>query len=126
MGVYVFRCLNSDWVKVGHHKLTPKRPNVYYRIAGRGFYSCVHPGQLKNRLSIHDVELLAWYPNLGRREERAIHKVCTTSYGEFHSTGDLITILKEGDRRDTRVVVSPSARNEAIAWAGSRCTSEES
>lgn len=121
MGVYVFRCLDSEWVKVGHHKITAKRPNVYYRIAGRGFYSCVHPNELKHRLSIHDVELIAWYPNLERRDERAIHNKCAISYGEFHSTADLPTILQEADRRDIRAPVSQAARNQAIAWAGKRC-----
>lgn len=60
MGVYVFRSHHAPWIKVGHHAATLKRPNVYYRVARRGFYSCIHPAELAGKLSIDDVALLAW------------------------------------------------------------------
>ena len=44
MGVYFFACA-AGYVKVGHHRVTAARPNVYYRVARRGFQSCVHPVQ---------------------------------------------------------------------------------
>ena len=122
MGVYVFRSLNSDWIKVGHHKITKARPNVYYRIAGRGFHSCVHPRELEGKLHMHNFELVAWYPQLDRSDERAIHRRCATSYGEFHSVNDLDAALDEANRRGgTPTSVSASDRNQAIAWAGKRC-----
>lgn len=52
MGVYVFESTHAPWIKVGHHKITASRPNVYYRVARRGFYSCVHPKELEGRLTM--------------------------------------------------------------------------
>ncbi len=30
MGIYIIKSLHSDWIKIGHHKVTDKRPAVYY------------------------------------------------------------------------------------------------
>ena len=40
-------------------------------------------------MSFDDLELLAWYPSLTTRDEKKVHRVCSTSYGEFHSVKDL-------------------------------------
>ena len=75
MGVYIFRSTRGDWIKIGHHKLTPSRPNVYYRIARRGFHSCVHPTELAAFLDAEHFELVRWYPSLGRRDDARAPRV---------------------------------------------------
>jgi len=32
MGIYIKKSLHSNWIKVGHHLITEKRPSVYYRF----------------------------------------------------------------------------------------------
>lgn len=120
MGVYIFRCLDAPWVKVGHHKISTNRPNVYFRIAGRGFNSCVHPGELTGRLSIHDMCLVAWYPSLSRRDETRIHRSCTHSCGEFHPVSELATILSLCNTLGKCVMPAKEDRDIALAWAGRR------
>ena len=43
MGIYIIKSLHSNWIKVGHHLITKRRPSVYYRYINRGFYSAVRP-----------------------------------------------------------------------------------
>ena len=119
MGVYVFQSRHGPWIKVGHHRITSRRPNVYYRIAGRGFYSCLHPRELQGRLSIDDFDLVAWYPHLGRRDERAMHRACSTppSFGEFHALSNLELALRCGDARGERQPVDDDDRRQAVEWA---------
>ena len=95
---------------------------MYYRIAGRGFYSCVHPAVLKDKLSIDDVDLVAWYPDLSRRDETKLHRICTASIGEFHPVSDLATVLKHADCLGSRRDVSADARESAMRWARSKGT----
>ena len=121
MGVYVFRILGTNWIKVGHHKVTPSRPNVYYRVAGRGFHSLVHPPELEGRLGIQHMELLAWFPTLGRRQETKAHKACKTHYGEFHDISDLETVLKSCESNGgAQSYPSPEDKELALAWVGTR------
>ena len=123
MGVYVFRCLHGPWVKVGHHLVTPRRPNAYYRVAGRGFYSIVHPPALEGKLGVHDLELVAWFPELTRAHERAVHtRGAAVRVGEFHPVDALPAILAllEGPLGGVRCAVSSPARRRALAWGARR------
>jgi len=67
MGVYVFRSLVSDWIKIGHYKGT----NAWSRVAHRGFRSCVCPHDIGTRTTATDLELIAWFPSLTTRDESA-------------------------------------------------------
>ena len=118
MGVYIFEVKNTDWIKIGHHKLSPRRPNVYYRVARRGFHSCVHPAELHGKLDEDDLELLYWFPALTKREERCAHRSCAVSHGEFHSKADLARAVACLQQHGTAEPVSPSARLAALRWAG--------
>lgn len=97
MGVYVIASKHSPWIKIGHHKISPKRPNVYYRYINRGFYSCVCPPEIKHLVGFEDVELLHWFPNLATRQEKKIHKYFRNSYnscGEWFENIDSNLIRK--------------------------------
>lgn len=126
MGVYVFRSLHAPWVKVGHHRATPRRPNAYYRVAGRGFYSVVHPPELAGRLGVHDLELVAWFPALPRAAETAVHRACEqhSRVGEFHGAHELPRILAqcEAELGGVRASVSAAARQRALAWGARRAS----
>jgi hypothetical protein len=117
MGVYIFKCKGADWIKVGNLSITKTRPNVYYRIASRGFYSCKHPVELQGKLSIDDVELVAWYPTLTTKDESEIHKACSASHGEFHPVSDLEAVVEHCDSKGESVPVSRVERARAIQWA---------
>ena len=121
MGVYIFRCLHAPFVKLGHHKISPARPNVYYRVAGRGFNSCIHPVELRGKLDMDDLELVAWYPSLTRRHEGMLHRSYSTRrIGEFHPEAELDALLCACDRLGPRVDVSSNARTKALEWAHGR------
>lgn len=121
MGVYVMKCLHGPYVKVGHHRVTRARPNVYYRVAGRGFHACVHPACLDGKLGMRDLELLAWYPTLTMSDEKAVHRAGkATRVGEFHPAEALPTILADLDARGARESVDEAAKQQAVAWAGKR------
>lgn len=68
MGVYIFRSRRGPFIKVGHYA----RENVYSRVAHRGFSSCVVPRELRGRVGVEDLELMAWFPCLTRKEEREV------------------------------------------------------
>lgn len=70
MGVYIYRSLHAPYIKVGHYQ----GKNAYCRVAHRGFYSCVCPSIIKDRVSMDDVELLAWFPNQPKKTEQQIKK----------------------------------------------------
>jgi hypothetical protein len=74
MGVYIFRSIHGPYIKVGHYS----GGNVYSRVAHRGFSSCVCPPDIRDRVTVHDVELLAWFPSLTRRDEAAVKKKWNT------------------------------------------------
>ena len=117
MGVYVFKSIRAPWFKLGHHKISATRPNVYYRVAGRGFFSCVAPSALGRALTVDDFELVAWYPTLTRRDEGALHRNRRESVGEFHPIDELNATLVECDARGERAHVSLDDRNAALEWA---------
>lgn len=68
MGVYIYQSLRGPYIKVGHYK----GKNAYSRVAHRGFYSCICPAEIKEQVSIEDLELMAWFPNLTKKEERMV------------------------------------------------------
>ena len=120
MGVYIFKSLHGPWIKIGHHRITPRRPNVYYRVAGRGFCSCVHPPELCDHLSMDDFLLIAWYPELDRRCERLVHRACSVSVGEFHADQDVERAMACADALGRSEPVDDAAREEARSWAHAR------
>ena len=116
MGVYFFAC-GDAYFKVGHHRVTAARPNVYYRVARRGFQSCVHPVCLDRKLAMDDVRLLAWFPTLGGRDEGALHRMDPDRFGEFHRVERLDALLAEARRRGAETAVTEAEREQARAWA---------
>lgn len=117
MGVYVFECLHGPYVKVGHHLVTYKRPNAYYRVAGRGFESVIHPESLNGLLYTKDLRLVGWYPNLTRQDETTIHRTFRQgSVGEFHRAEDRSEIIAMLDALGQHCEVSERDRQKAIRW----------
>ena len=104
--------------------MTATRPNVYFRVARRGFGSCVHPPCLDSHLSMNDVSLVAWFPTLGRRDETALHRLDAQRYGEFHRETELASLLEEARRRGgAEASVSQADMEVAREWAaGARRT----
>ena len=80
MGVYVFRSVHEPYVKIGKYT----KNNPWSRVAHRGFYSCLHPHALHNKIGVHDVDLVLWFPSFGRKEEKTLHKMLT----EYHVIGE--------------------------------------
>jgi hypothetical protein len=96
MGIYIIKSLYSNWIKIGHHKITNRRPSVYYRYINRGFYSVIHPKEIYNKLSFSDLKLLYWFHNLDIIHEKNIHNKLKINYeniGEWYKYEDLNTIL---------------------------------
>jgi len=123
MGVYIFRC-GDNWLKVGHHLVCTRRPNAYYRVAGRGFESCKHPEELSGKLWMNDIELLAWYPTLTREHEKFIHNEGKHErIGEFHPYAKLYQILEYCESvGGMHVEITCKERSKAEAWGKKRCT----
>ena len=70
MGVYVYKSKHIDAIKVGHYS----KNNAWSRIAHRGFYSCRCPDEIKDKVSVEDLNLLCWYPKLTPKDEKKLHK----------------------------------------------------
>lgn len=70
MGVYIFRSLHAPYIKIGHYQ----GHNAFSRIAHRGFTSCVCPREIKDRVSMEDMELVAWFPHQTKKTEQYIKK----------------------------------------------------
>lgn len=73
MGIYVIKSKYSNWMKIGHHKVTERKPNAYFRYINRGFYSCSCPKEIEDKVSFDDLELIYWFPNLNIKIERELH-----------------------------------------------------
>ena len=117
MGVYVFECLHAPYIKVGHHLQRRGRTNPYYRIAGRGFQSVVHPEELDGLLYEPHLRLVAWFPNLTREDEREIHTAFKTGkIGEFHRKEDENDVLRILDSKGERKDVSLRSKKRAMQW----------
>ena len=95
MGVYVIQHRSMPWVKVGHHKVTKRRPTLQHRLR-RGFRSCRHPADLEGRLGPEYFSVMGWFPTLGLLDEHRAHLICSQSesVGEFHPAGDLPRVLR--------------------------------
>lgn len=70
MGVYIFQSLHAPYIKIGHYQ----GKNVFSRIAHRGFYSCSCPKEISHKVSMEDLNLIAWFPNQSRKTEQVIKK----------------------------------------------------
>lgn len=70
MGVYVFRSAHAPYIKVGHYS----GRNAYSRVAHRGFSSCVCPAEVRGRVSMDDLELVAWFPGQKRDTEARVKR----------------------------------------------------
>ena len=84
MGVYVFKSKHMDVIKIGHYA----KHNVWSRIAHRGFYSCICPKDIRERVSVDDMELLYWFPDLTSKDEKKIHKIVH----DHHVCGEWFTV----------------------------------
>ena len=93
MGVYVVRHRSKPWIKIGHHKVTSRRPTLDHRLR-RGFKSCIHPSDLDGKLDPRDFRVVGWFPTLGLLDERRAHQVCSGSVGEFHPARNLPRVLR--------------------------------
>jgi hypothetical protein len=70
MGVYVYKSKHINAIKIGHHC----KNNAWNRVIYRGFYSCIRPDEIKNKVGFEDLILLCWYPNLTVKDEKNLHK----------------------------------------------------
>jgi hypothetical protein len=92
MGVYVFKSKYTDAIKIGHYC----KNNAWSRIAHRGFYSCRCPDEIKDKVSVEDLNLLCWYPKLTPKDEKRLHtdlieyKLC----GEWFKSNAIDKILE--------------------------------
>ena len=122
MGIYIFQSLVDDqWVKVGHHRITPRRPNVWYRVARRGFNSCKCPSEIRGKTHVHQFKLLAFYPTLTSGNEKRLHRENKTRrVGEWYRTDELprIYAFLEQTLGGTTVPVGDEDKIKALAWAG--------
>ena len=70
MGVYIYKSNHIDAIKIGHYC----KKNAWSRVAHRGFYSCICPAEIKEKVSVEDLELLCWFPSLTSKDEKNIHR----------------------------------------------------
>lgn len=95
MGVYIFRSRNGPFIKVGHYA----GHNAYSRVAHRGFYSCVCPPAIRDRVSVEDLELMAWFPRLTRKDECTVKRkwktvrVCKSEWYPEEILSEIMTFL---------------------------------
>jgi len=118
MGVYIIKSKHSNWFKIGHHKVTASRPNVYFRYISRGFYSCIHPDSIRNRLGYNDVELLYFFKNLDTNIERRLHHDLKLKYqycGEWYLSLDIVTTVDLIQSKYNGINEMPTANDLTIA-----------
>lgn len=60
-----------DAIKIGHYC----KNNAWGRIANRGFYSCICPDEIKDKVSVKDLNLLCWFPKLTPKDEKNFHRM---------------------------------------------------
>lgn len=126
MGVYVFRSKCGRYIKVGHFA----GADAWGRVAFRGFHSCAHPRELDRALDATDVELAAWYPDLGTRDEHAVHRIANDfagvgrwppCVGEWHDARACEVVLAELQRRSKcEQSMHDSCDLDAVRRAGPR------
>ena len=90
MGVYVFKSKHGEFMKIGHYA----KLNAWSRVAHRGFNSCICPTELTNRVMVSDLELLRWFPDLKKTDEKMLHKQCNqfSKGGEWFSMEALVKV----------------------------------
>jgi hypothetical protein len=121
MGVYIIKSIHSDWIKVGHHLITKRRPSVYYRYINRGFYSVIRPKEIKDKVSFNDLELIYWFPNLNILDETKLHKQLKLLYkynGEWYKYENLDDIVNIIYKNYNGYLQMPSIDefNNAVEW----------
>ena len=122
MGIYIIKSLHSDWIKIGHHKITNRRPSVYYRFINRGYYSVICPIEIKDKVSFNDLELIYWFDNLDINDEKKIHKQLRTTYqyeGEWYKyehINDITNIIYK-DYNGILKMPTIDDYNDALKWA---------
>lgn len=121
MGIYIVKSLHSNWIKIGHHQITEKRPSVYYRYINRGFYSVICPDEIKDKVSFSDLELIYWFYNLSILDEEKLHKQLKILYepiGEWYKYENLNDILNiiYNDYNGILQMPSISDYNDAKKW----------
>ncbi len=84
MGVYIYKSLHMDAIKIGHYC----KNNAWSRVAHRGFNSCICPGQIIGKVNVDDVELLYWFPALKPSDEKMFHRILK----EFRICGEWFRI----------------------------------
>lgn len=95
MGVYVVGIREKDkggvrWIKVGHAKITERRPLLSDRL-DRGFGSCIRP---QGMCSHPPIKVIQWFPGLTTKHEKALHrKLKGCGVGEFYDKSFLKDIL---------------------------------
>lgn len=99
MGVYVFRSKHMDAIKIGHYC----NLNAWSRIAHRGFYSCKCPDQIKEKVSVDDLVLQYWFPNLTSTDEKNILKSLSSDRicGEWfsiHALGKINNLIGDENK----------------------------
>lgn len=121
MGIYIIKSLHSNWIKVGHHLITEKRPSVYYRFINRGFYSVVRPNEIKDKVSFNDLQLLYWFKNLDITDEKNLHKQLRLLYEyksewyKHENLNDIINIIYK-DYNGYLQMPSIDELNNALKW----------
>jgi hypothetical protein len=121
MGIYIIKSLHSNWIKVGHHKITDRRPSVYYRFINRGFYSVICPIEIKNKVSFNDLELICWFENLDIIDEKKLHHQLRLLYkyeGEWYkyeNLNDIINIIYK-DYNGILKMPTINEYNNALKW----------
>jgi len=121
MGVYIIKSLHTDWFKLGHHKISERRPNVYYRYINRGFYSCKCPEEIKNKVSFDDLQLIYWFINLDINDEDNIHSQLKQNFdniGEWYKYNDLEKIVTIIENEYNGIIQMPTIEeyNNAKKW----------
>ncbi len=71
MGVYIYKSVHIDAIKIGHYS----KNNAWSRVAHRGFNSCICPKTIIGKVNVDDLVLLHWYPTLSPKDEKKIHKL---------------------------------------------------
>ena len=90
MGIYVFKHILTNWIKVGY----TSEINPYTRLKICGFNDLVCPDELKNKLYYNQLELLHWFPYLNNKIERHFHVLYKDKgIGEFYEINYLNNIL---------------------------------
>ena len=122
MGIYIIKSLHSDWIKIGHHKITDRRPSVFHRYINRGFYSVICPIEIKDKVGFNDLKLIYWFDNLDINDEKKLHEQLRTLYqykGEWYKyehIDDIINIIYK-DHNGILKMPTINEYNDAVNWS---------